>query len=164
MQLAQPPEVPAFVQHENKIENHVKVQGGTNWDFSRSAVTTPIVALPDPAPTKSPGLASVYKGKGFSDVTAYVATIEFSRSSAAIPLSMQNILKSLPRAPTYSVIGHSGAKENGGVALRHKREKAVLALMRKNGNIIKEPFSGSPEVPRGTAIGNEQKVDVFISF
>lgn len=160
-----PPEVPAFVQHENQIENHVRVQGGTNWDFSRTALTTPVVALKDPEQPKQVEASTNYAARGTNGGNTYVASVEFSRSSSSIPLNMQQLLKSLPKTPTYAVLGHIGTKDKGGVALSHKREAAVLALLRKNGNSVRDELAVSldshGEVPLKTM---DQRVDVFVSY
>jgi hypothetical protein len=45
-------DVPAYVTNPAFVQNGVKVQAGNNWEFSRGAVPTPIVTLPDPEPVR----------------------------------------------------------------------------------------------------------------
>jgi hypothetical protein len=162
-----PPEVPAYVRHESHVSNHVSVQGGSNWDFSRSAVATPISAVQDPQPTglsEVTALAPEFQPNPALPATPAVANVKFAYKSVVLPVSMQTLLKSLPKDPAYLVAGYADAKEPKAASLSARRAKAVASYLKKRGNRVAEESSYGAQHPRASAGASEnRRVEVFVN-
>jgi hypothetical protein len=155
MPIALPPEVPAYVRHENHIENHVQVQGGTNWDFSRSAVATPITVHEDEiAPGRVP---SAYAPGTVNLAGAPVATVKFAPGSTLLPANMQKLLLALSPKSTYVVTLHQGGDQSKESALTTKRENAVISFLSKHGRKVQKDKASTAANPSLNAA-----VEIFV--
>lgn len=113
-------EVPGHVQHVDHIRNHVQVKGGKNWDFSRSALQTPIEQIQDPEPKKVP----------VQDVSEPLAApsvvrVSFARNSAVVGQTGVRLLSELPSDALVTVVGHADRGEKAPADLAKRRAEAV---------------------------------------
>lgn len=135
MPTALPPEVPAYVRHESHIQNHVQVLGGTNWDFSRSAVATPITYQTE---ALSDRVTAPYAPGTVNLTGTPVATVKFVAGSPLLPANMQKLLLALSPKSVYVVTQHEGAAQTKEMALTMKREAAVISFLSKHGRKVKK--------------------------
>ena len=146
MPLPLPPEVPAYVRHEDSVQNHVQVKGGTNWDFSRTAVTTPITQLeaqkPVELPTAPAYASTVEQPTG--------ATLKFDGDKTRLNPAMKGVIKSLSKSSAYSVKAHANHPSAATVAVTASREKHVKDYMKSRGYKVTEP---------GKKAGSAQQLD-----
>jgi hypothetical protein len=158
MTLSLPPEVPAYIRHENHTRNHVVVEGGSNWDFSRSAVATPITAVADPVPLNLVEGDPAYAAARDADCNTFVTTVKFSKGSTTIPLNAQKVLKKLPATSVYTIEAHAASEEPKFRTLAQRRDAAVKAFLLKHGKLV------SDKSLTGTASASPHhtpRVDVF---
>lgn len=163
MTTALPPEVPGHVRHEDHIQNSVRVEGGSNWDFSRSAVATPIapVLMKVEHPMKEAGGTQV-SSHGLD--LKYVTTLKFSTASGQLQKAAQNVLNGLPKGGTYHVEARADASERGANAVAQKRAEAVKAFLIKRGlNVDSQMRVSVQKSADNNAKKSNQAVDVLIS-
>lgn len=159
MTTSLPPEVPGHVRHENHVQNHVKVEGGTNWDFSRSAVATPLTQIIEPEKTYE---ASIKSSKNSGDLT-YVTKLKFPKSASSLPQNVQNVLSGLPASRVYQVEARADTSEKNARSLAQKRKDAVSAFLLKRG--IKVSATSSAVTVSGVSMEerkNNQSVDILV--
>lgn len=152
-------EVPGHVVHENQVQNSVQVQGGTNWDLSRSAVTTPIAPLMDPEPRRvgSAECDCTYSRKGSKTTGSHSgfprgATIQFSKNSVILSSTAQKALRQIPRDAIATVAGYADTTEKGPDKLADKRAEAVAAYLKKHGVHVSSIKSSGTGSNRGVSI------------
>ncbi len=133
-------DVPAHIAHQPAyIQNGVKVQAGTNWDFSRGAVATPIVTLPDPEPIPAPKVEPLvlpftqYVEGDEMPQNPPLVVISFGEDSAVPATTMRAELHQLDHSVKYIVAGHADASEGHSELLSRRRANAVAAQLRKLG-------------------------------
>lgn len=160
-------EVPAHVQHENRISNSVVVKGGSNWDLSRSAVETPIAAITSPAPIqaepKLPSGLSRYSPVHMMPLSSPAVTVEFKANSVLVPAVGQRELKQISKGTTVIVAGHAGSTEKNADALSKKRADVVAAQLRKQGKkvAISQGFGSSVPLDSTDPSVTMRRVEVF---
>jgi hypothetical protein len=136
-----PLEVPAHVQNAPYTRNDVVVSPGTNWDFSRSAIPTDIVQIPDPEPVKAavttpPVAAPVApREEGIPDTTAAL-TLLFANNNAVIAKAHRAELRALPKTPTWIVIAHADKTEADPIRFAKARARAVTTVLRTSGHKV----------------------------
>lgn len=159
MSLPLPPEVPAYVRHENYVNNHVAVEGGTNWDFSRSAVATPISPAVDPVPTKLSEMDAAYLAAKDAECNTFVASVTFPKGSAVIPLNSQKVLKKLSSSLVFTLEGHAQPLERKATTLAQRRDAVVKAFLLKNGkHVTEKSLTGTT----GASKQESPRVDIFV--
>lgn len=119
-------DIPAHVVNATVIENHVKVEGGTNWDLSRSAVETPIYALKDPEPTQP---RPMLRGHQAEDL---FMRIHFTKNSAVLPSSLQKYLSMIPAGSIVALAAPDASSHKSRV-LVDKRKAALRAALVRHG-------------------------------
>jgi hypothetical protein len=139
-------EVPAYVQEEAiRTVNHVQVQGGTNWDLSRTAATTPLSPAPDPEPVRIPD--------------ELITPAAYKPADAAAPCAHKPVVvkarKALkPRTSTkqYRTSGKADSQEQAPRAHAEKRATVVAKeLSRKEHKAGATAHDTCPEVERNPA-------------
>lgn len=142
-------DIPAHVVNPNVVENHVMVQGGTNWDLSRGAVETPVYPLSDTTPVKTqPGAG----GKISSDASGLFMRIHFANGSARAPKDLAHYLAMLPKGAVIALRSPAPVtvvKNNCGCRTRTKVNSA-LAAQRKNVVRAALEHAGFTVVPDGS--------------
>jgi outer membrane protein OmpA-like peptidoglycan-associated protein len=131
-------EVPAHVQHEHYSRNGVAVRAGTNWDFSRLAVETPVVQLPaaaEPCDCGPPAAVSAYHVQDRMPQVAPSLTLRFGANSAVLTTAAMRDLRTLP-ASRAVVAGHASAQERTPDALAQRRARAVESALRRYGHRV----------------------------
>jgi hypothetical protein len=132
-------DVPAHITQPAFVQNGVKVQAGTNWDFSRTAVATPIVALPDPKPVfvavPEPvvPLFTQYVDADKMPGGAPVASPVFSENLVLLSAAARQEIRQLDKGVRYVVAGHADAGEKNAELLARQRANAVAAQMKRQG-------------------------------
>jgi len=112
-------EVPGHVRLADHTQNQVQVRGGTNWDFSRSAVATPISQLSDPEPL----LAAEPEPRPAP--AQPLAVITFRANSSVVSKQGARELATLkPGVPVF-VVGYADHKEAQPEKLALQRAEAV---------------------------------------
>ena len=153
-------DIPAHVQHESHVQNHIPVVGGTNWDLSRSAVATPITLLPPPEPPAPAGYQPEHK----MPAEPATLTVHYARGSAVLSKQALAELKTLPPKSTVVVAGHSDQDESRPATLAQRRADTVAAALRKQGHNVTERRAFADAIPvtldRESAVLN-RRVDVF---
>ncbi len=166
------PEVPAQVQHVDHVRNGVKVQGGTNWDLSRSALATPIAPMADPQAIRPAGVSdevlalTPYLPQHKMPGQAPSPVVKFTLNNVALPAHAQKALKSIPRGVSVVVAGHADANEKNPAVLAKKRAEAVAAYLRKTGKQVEAVRSFSDDLPLAQSPLKAQanrRVEVFTS-
>lgn len=151
-------DVPAHVQNEHHIQNQIQVIGGSNWDLSRGAITTPLGPYIPPIPDGY---------KPAHQVPSQVPDVVVGFESNSILLSKQ-VLKQLSGIPAKSkvvVVGHSSSFEKNDGSLSQRRADAVASQLKRRGHFIIEVKSFGSQVPKTLEEGdfeNNQRVDLFI--
>lgn len=166
MQVEFYPEVPAQVYYEQKVTNGVVVQGGSNWDLSRSAIATPISAP----------INQVAEGDALLELTPYRPehrmparkadlTVNFAANTSKIPVSSQKALAALPKNVTVVVAGHADRDEKNPKAIAKARAQAVTAFLKKKGKKIEASRSFGSELPLAKSLlkaPENRRVEVFL--
>lgn len=137
---AVPHEVPGHVQLQNHVRNQVQVQGGTNWDWSRSAVATPISQVKDPEPIvvvqpKTPFQVAMEAPAS--------ATMNFRANSATLSGAAVKEVSKLNRKGSYLVVGYAQASEKNAEGLSLKRAEAVARHLRQRGATVEVVARGA---------------------
>ena len=134
-----PVDTPAYVQQPSFVTNGVKVQAGTNWDVSRTAVATPIVPLADPQPIQpvvvAPARAAFTQYSADDHVPQHepAATIGFSAGSAVLSAEARGVLRGLAKGECYVVVGHADHSERNGELVSRQRANTVAAQLKRQG-------------------------------
>lgn len=139
-------EVPAYVRHENVVQNQVQVAGGTNWDLSRTAAETPIAMLPDPPPPvpQFPGyLPEMRMPAGEPDVT-----VHYPKNSMLVSRQAAVSLKALAPRSKVLVAGHADFDEHTPARLAQRRAQAVATMLKRQGHKVEAIRSFADEVPK----------------
>lgn len=139
-------EVPGYIRHVDVRQNHVQVQGGSNWDLSRSALETPITPLEDPEPIR------VEKSDAYAPTAV---TVSFKKGSAVVPKAALKELKSFDGVHSVTVTGFADIKEKSAEKLAEKRAQAVAKQLKKVPSVEVK----TAPVDRKSAVSN-QKVEV----
>ena len=135
-----PVEVPTQIWHQNHKNNGILVQGGNNWDMSRSAVETPIAILKDPVPVKRIESVEVMES------TPYMAqhgippgppklTLLFARNSSFLSEANKKLLNSIPKGIPIVLAGHSDGGEKAPKGISKARVDSVAKYL-KNRNEV----------------------------
>jgi hypothetical protein len=146
-------DVPAHVTEPTFIENHVEVQGGTNWDISRSAVETPITQLAEPEPVTE-GLPSNPENRQPAQI---FMVVHFSPSSTRLPPEMSEAITKLPPGAVVGLRSYS----SGGKRVALQRREAVRAALVDQGFTVLPDSYVEFEAPKVKTRGRE-KVEIFI--
>lgn len=172
------PEVPGYVVIEDHTQNSVQVKGGTNWDLSRSAITTPIAPLPDPEPRRpSPPAADCNcELRRAEPKTQYLpehrmpshtpaAVLRFAKNSVILSSTSQKALKSQIRAGEDIVVaGHADPSEKNPVRLSLKRAEAAAKQLKKRGVQVAEVKGFGAMLPlteNAARASTNRRVEVF---
>ena len=159
-------DVPAHVQVTPHIQNQVAVEGGTNWDVSRSAAATPIQPYVPPAAVSGTApCAPVVVGPNASQVTAQALSptmvVLFAKNKAALTAEGRTALQALPKEGRYALSGHASSGEKSVKGLALARAKAVALVMKKAGLKVSEVKSfGATQPTVSGEPASAQRVDV----
>lgn len=164
-----PVDTPAYVAQPSFVTNGVQVQSGTNWDLSRGAVATPIVALADPEPAR-PAVAvpvrhavTQYLASDRVPMGPPVVSVGFARAQAALRPESRGALRELAKAETYVVVGHADIGEKNGELLARQRANAVAAQLKRQGYRVGAVKSfGSRRSLSAGASDENRRVDVLV--
>jgi hypothetical protein len=146
-------DVPAHVVEPTFIENHVEVQGGTNWDISRSAVETPLTPLADPTPVQE-GLAANPSSRQAAQI---FMVVHFAASSTRLPAELTEAITKLPPG---AVVGLRSISSGGRRMAAQRREAVRIALVDQGFTVLPDTyvdFQASKIVTRG-----REKVEIFL--
>jgi hypothetical protein len=146
-------DVPAHVVEPTFIENHVEVQGGTNWDISRSAVETPITPLADPIPVRE-GLAANPSSRQPAQI---FMVVHFSAGSTRLPSELTTAITKLPPG---AVLGLRAFSSGGRRVAAQRREAVRTALVDQGFTVLPDTyidFQASKVATRG-----REKVEIFL--
>ena len=146
-------DVPAHVVEPTFIENHVEVQGGTNWDISRSAVETPITPLADPVPVRD----SLDPNPANRQPAQIFMVVHFSPGSTRLPPEMSTAITKLPPG---AVVGLRSYSHAGARVAAHRREAVRAALVDQGFTVLPDSYVDF-QSPRARTRGRE-KVEIFI--
>jgi hypothetical protein len=169
-----PIDTPAHIQYAPKIENGVRVQGGTNYDLSRGGVSTPVVRLPDPVPVMPPAVIE-YVPPADLERTPYEAmhrvpagepilTLHFARNAVVLTPEMRKSLAALKDGKKYVVVGHADSAETEAEEAS-KQRAAVVAKQLKRAKVIRA-VSFADTLPLSANPFNAQKnrrVEIFLA-
>ncbi|MBC8737248.1 hypothetical protein F6X40_10555 [Paraburkholderia sp. UCT31] len=146
-------DVPAYVVNPPVIDQHVRIEGGTNWDLSRSAVATPVYPVLDPLPVRADSDLSLNRAR-------LGMVVRFAPNSARLPADFHKALKQLPTHAQFIVKGVKSQKEKAGVS--NARQRAVEDALTKAGFTIS---SGEGYVLRESSVSKDSasKAEVFIT-
>lgn len=130
-----PVEVPAQVWHQNYKNNGILVQGGNNWDFSRSAVETPIAILKDPAPVKRIEAVELlettpYMAKHGIPLEAPKLTISFARNSSLLTAESKKLLRNIPKGVPIVLAGHADNTEKNPTGISKARVDSISKYLK----------------------------------
>jgi len=151
-------DVPAHTSEAPQIVSHVQVQGGTNWDLSRSAVQSPITELTDPEVlASSPSDFSAISNGGDALLTGrLVMVVHFPRNSTRAPNDLFAAIKKLPRGYPLKVVANP-AVDSGPHTDANARAEVVSHLLESRGfTVVSDdvPLQPSKTVsPVGSAVG-----------
>lgn len=158
------PEVPAHVQHQNHVQNGVRVIAGTNWDLSRSAVGTPIQALPDPVPVKASTVIEEAPLTTKSEVAKAAMEVSFGLNSGQLTFSAQKALNSLKSGGAVQIVAHADSYEKSPTAVANKRVAAVKTYLLKRGVEVRSAVSKADTEPKSSDVASgraNRRVEVF---
>jgi outer membrane protein OmpA-like peptidoglycan-associated protein len=163
-----PVDTPAYVVQPTFITNGVKVQSGTNWDLSRGAVATPIVALADPEPVRPAAVPAApahtaYRSADRVPMGAPAVSVGFSQGHVALRPEARGALRELASAERYIVVGHADLNEKNGELLARQRANAVAAHLKRQGfKVIAVKSFGSRRSLVSGASDLNRRVDVLV--
>lgn len=131
-------DVPAYITQPAFVQNGVKVQAGTNWDFSRGAVATPIVPTPDPTPHYPAEVSRVDENTSYQAIDKMPGqspelVVLFSRDHATLSSVVRGQLSHLNKRARYVIAGHSDSSEKSPELLSRQRANAVGAQLKRQG-------------------------------
>lgn len=158
-------DVPAYITAPAFVQNGVKVISGTNWDYSRGAVPTPIVEMPDPQPLyvamEAPATGR-YEAQDNVPATPPQAIALFSANHAELAAVVRADLRALDKHGKYLVIGHADKSEKHAELLSRKRANAVLAQLKRQGfkSVTVKSF-GDRRASPDTSPGSNQIVEII---
>lgn len=160
-------DVPAHVQVTPHIQNQIAVEGGTNWDISRSAAATPIQPYVPPAAVSAgagPCTPTVV-GPNAASVTAQALApamvVLFAKNKAVLTADARTAIQALPKEGRYALSGHAATSEKSVKGLALARAKAVALVMKKAGLKVAEVKSyGATQPVVNAETAASQRVDV----
>lgn len=114
-------DVPGYVRHADTTQQGVRVQGGSNWDQSRSALETPITQLEDEAPVEVP-VSQAY--------APAPVVVRFAKNSSVVSQQEAKALTALSKVDSVVVVGYADKGESKPAVLAEKRAKAVAARLK----------------------------------
>lgn len=160
-----PVDVPAYVLDPPRIENHVQVVGGNNWDISRSARVTPLVViLPSTLATNDKTDAAEDLAKGKVPPGPPILTVQFSEQSSSVPGRDRARLLKLSKNSPLVIVGHADARESDADRLSRARVDAIATLLRAEGFLIvlvKAVGTTQPTLDSGKYPAQNRVVEVF---
>lgn len=145
-------DVPAHVVEPTFIQNHIEVQGGTNWDISRSAVETPITQLAAPEPVRE-GLAANPSARQPAQI---FMVVHFSPGSARLPAEMAEAITKLPPGAVVGLRSFASAHR-----VSAQRREAVRAALVDQGFTVLPDSYVDFQSPK-TATRGREKVEIFL--
>lgn len=162
-------DTPAYVQQPSFVTNGVKVQAGTNWDLSRTAVATPIVPLADPQPARPVDGVTVrvaitrYQDADRVPQHEPAATVGFDSGGTTLSAEARGVLRSLAKGECYIVVGHADQSERNAELVSRQRANTVAAQLKRQGfkvGAIKS-FGSRRTLGSGSSDAN-RRVDIVI--
>jgi hypothetical protein len=146
-------DVPAQVIEPTYIENHVEVQGGTNWDISRSAVETPITPLADPLPVRD----ALDANPANKQAAHIFMVVHFAPASARLPSEMSAAITKLPPGAVVALRSLSASSRH---VAAQRREAVRAALVGQGFTVLPDSYVNY-QPTKSTTKGRE-KVEIFI--
>lgn len=151
-------DTPAHIQYQPQIQRGIRVEGGTNYDLSRGAVSTPVVQIvePEPAPRAVPAVAAAqlilpataYRAEHGIPETEPRVTLRFAENVAAVSSEDRVELKRVARGQRVYVVGHADPAEKNAKALSERRAKAAARYL-PHAKVVKVTGFGA-ELPLST--------------
>lgn len=176
-----PIQVPAEIHYAPQVVNHVKVAPGTNWDFSRSAIVTPIMPLASPKPvipqssspapvkaaapvaTAAPPLAPYQQLTGIPH-TKPIFAMHFYANSAAVSPHVRYELRRLPKDKALIVAAYPQHGDLAPERVSKARARVVTAILRSSGHQVSEIKAlGRHTVAESAALLKHDSVEVFLT-
>jgi hypothetical protein len=163
-------EVPAQVQNAPYAHNEIQVQGGTNWDFSRTAIVTDIVQLPDPKPVPAAivpvaaapsAVASAEEGVPSG---APALTLLYANHNAVVSHLHRAQIVALPKTQAWVVVAHADRSESDALRFAKARARAVTTLLRSSGHEvsrIKASIAPLPIAGAVVSVANNRSVSIY---
>lgn len=140
-------QVPASVQETSQVSNGVMVEGGSNWDLSRTAVPTPIApyALSNEGissvhfdtqikanSSDSPSVESILKSNGIP-VSDPLFSIQFKESHYKLSKKEKSdLLKKVKKGTSVFIISHPAALEPNRAKLGELRAKEIALFLKSS--------------------------------
>lgn len=164
-----PVDTPAYVQKPSFVTNGVKVQAGTNWDVSRTAVATPIVPLADPepvrpAPAAAPARDATTRYLASDGIPAHEPVVlGFASSAVALSSESRATLRGLSKGEAYVIVGHADHDERNGELVSRQRANAVAAQLKRQGfKVVSVKSFGNRRSLTNSPSAINSRVDVVI--
>lgn len=129
-------EVPAQIKYEQQTVNSVVVSGGSNWDLSRSAVTTPISPIVGAGGSSGMGGMTLYAPQHRMPNEPPYMVLTFSKNAAILNRSSLGKLNALPRKSRIVLAAHADPEESSADSLSRRRLENVAAQLRKKGHSV----------------------------
>jgi len=163
-------EVPAHVQNSAYAHDAIQVQGGTNWDFARTAIVTDIVQLPDPTPTPTPAITPVAEAPAAPVVEegvpsgAPAMTLLYANHNAVVSRAHRAEIIALPKGQAWVVVAHADRSESDALRFAKARARAVTTLLRTSGHevsSIKASIAPLPSAGNIVSVANNRSVSIY---
>jgi outer membrane protein OmpA-like peptidoglycan-associated protein len=155
-----PIDVPAHVEYAHYVENHVQVKAGNNWDFSRTAIVTPIVVMPEPVVQPSAVPAPRFQAEDGLPSGEPLTAVHFTDEGVTLLPAHRKALLALDKNARLFVAAHADAKESDANRLSRIRAKAVTTFLRSKGYTVEtvKAFGSSRPITEGAAEENRAVV------
>lgn len=161
-------EVPAQVQNSPYAHNEVQVQGGTNWDFARTAIVTDIVQLPDPQPIPAPAVVAIAVAPAAVEEGVPAGppslTLLYANHNAVVSRAHRAQISALPKTQGWVVVAHADRSESDALRFAKARARAVTILLRSSGHevsSIKASIAPLPSAGAVVSVANNRSVSIY---
>lgn len=153
-------DIPAHTLTPPMIDNHVLVQGGTNWDLSRSAVETPIAPRAEgPARAETPDVAPARLGQ--AQGLELLMRVHFSPGRAQPPAKLAGYLDQLPKGAVVVLRSELPARGCQGQALASRRLAALRQVLVSHHFVVLPSRAGLAFPPGQAHAANT--IDVYLA-
>lgn len=167
--------VPAHIHYKPKVEHHVLVESGSNWDLSSVALVTPVVELNAPVITRTvvavkPAAKVMPSAAGLPIVEGAVAAaqpvstehlrtaVQFIGESAALSHSQKERLLKLPKDAPLFVLAHISGSGSRAQKLCQVRAAVIASMLKAYGyEVTRLPDNCEP----GKSAGSVAPVEVM---
>lgn len=158
--------VPEQVELTPYIENHIKVDAGTNWNLANTAVATPIAVLPEPEIKIDNTLPSLegrlrYPAQAHIPFEDPVGSVEFKKNSFTNQKGIKAAVTALEKVghAGWIVVGNASSTERNTDKLAQKRAQAVAnEILKQAKGPVRVDYFGPVDT---TGFGTARTVEIF---